>query len=101
MLLPIKSPFSESKKRKSKIIEHFSSLKSYRAPCPDLDSNNQVKQSYLKVVHAVRERDHKARVIVDGLVTENDINSMVKIPEIVLCCGQLTAVVLWVVPVWV
>lgn len=61
---------------------------------------NQAERLYLKIVHAVRERDHKARVVVNGLVTENDINSVVKIPEIVLGCGQFTAVVLWVVPVW-
>lgn len=53
---------------------------------------------YLKIVHAVWERDHKARVVVDGLVTENDINPMVEIPEIVLRRRQLTAVILWVVP---
>lgn len=57
------------------------------------------KRPYLKIVHAVRECDHKARVVVDGLVTENDIHPVVEIPEIVLSCWQLTAVVLWVVPV--
>lgn len=54
--------------------------------------------THLKIVHAVRERDHKAGVIVDGLVTENDVHTVVEIPEIVLSCRQLTAVVLWVVP---
>lgn len=34
----------------------------------------------------------------DGLVTENDIHSVVEVPEIVLGGRQLTAVVLWVVP---
>lgn len=63
-------------------------------------SMNQAEQPHLKIVHAVRERDHEAGVVVDGLVTENDINSVVQIPEIVLCRGQLAAVVLWVVPVW-
>lgn len=53
---------------------------------------------YLKIVHAVRERDHKSRVIVDGLVTENDVHSVVEIPEIVLGRRKLTAVVLWVIP---
>lgn len=54
---------------------------------------------YLKIVHAVRERDHEAGVIVDGLVTENDVHAVVEIPEIVLGRRQLAAVVLWVVPV--
>lgn len=53
---------------------------------------------YLKIVHAVRQRDHEARVVVDGFVTENDVHTVVEIPEIVLGCRQLTAVVLWVVP---
>lgn len=57
-----------------------------------------MKGTHLKIVHAVRECDHKAGVIVDGLVTENDVHTVVEIPEIVLCCRQLTAVVLWVVP---
>lgn len=34
----------------------------------------------------------------DGLVTENDIHAVVEIPEIVLGCRQLTAVILWVIP---
>ena len=54
---------------------------------------------YLKIVHAVRQCDHEARVVVDGLVTENDVHPMVQIPEIVLGCRQLAAVVLGVVPV--
>lgn len=54
--------------------------------------------SYLKVVHAVRQRHHKPGVIVDGLVAENDIYAVVEIPEIVLGCRQLTAVILWVIP---
>lgn len=53
---------------------------------------------HLEIVHAVRKRDHKARVIVDGLVTENDIHTVVEIPEIVLGCRQLAAVILWVIP---
>lgn len=53
---------------------------------------------HLEIVHAVRKRDHKARVVVDGLVTENDINTVVEIPEIVLGCRQLAAVILWVIP---
>lgn len=56
------------------------------------------KGPYLKIIHAVGERDHKARVVVDGLVTENDIHAVVEIPEIVLSCRQLAAVVFWVVP---
>lgn len=54
---------------------------------------------HLKIVHAVRKRDHKARVVVDGLVTENDVHTVVQVPEIVLGRRQLAAVVLWVVPV--
>lgn len=53
---------------------------------------------YLKIVHAVRERDDEAGVVVDGLVTENDVHSVVEVPEIVLGRRQLAAVVLWVVP---
>lgn len=34
----------------------------------------------------------------DGLVTENDIHAVVEIPEVVLGCRQLTAVILWVIP---
>lgn len=54
--------------------------------------------AHLKIVHAVGKRDHKAGVVVDGLVTENDVHTVVEIPEIVLGRGQLAAVVLWVVP---
>lgn len=54
--------------------------------------------SYLKVVHAVRQRHHEPGVVVDGLVAENDIYAVVEIPEIVLGCRQLTAVILWVIP---
>lgn len=54
---------------------------------------------YLKIVHAVGERDHEARVVVDGLVTKNDVNPVVEIPEVVFCCRQLAIVILWVVSV--
>lgn len=54
--------------------------------------------AHLKIVHAVGKRDHKARVVVDGLVAEDDVHAVVEIPEIVLGRGQLAAVVLWVVP---
>lgn len=54
--------------------------------------------AHLKIVHAVGKRDHKARVVVDGLITEDDVHAVVEIPEIVLGRGQLAAVVLWVVP---
>lgn len=61
---------------------------------PNLSANSP----HLKIVHAVGKRDHKAGVVVDGLVTENDVHAVVEIPEIVLGRGQLAAVVLWVVP---
>lgn len=54
--------------------------------------------THLKIVHAVRKRDHKTRVVVDGLVTENDVHTVVQVPEVVLGRRQLTAVILWVVP---
>lgn len=53
---------------------------------------------YLEVVHAVGERDHEAGVVVDGLVTEDHVHAVVQVTEVVLGCGQLTAVVLRVVP---
>lgn len=55
--------------------------------------------SYLKVVHAVGECDHKAGVVVYGLIAEDDVHPVVEIPEIILGRRQLTAVILWVVPV--
>lgn len=54
--------------------------------------------AYLKIVHAVGERDHEARVVVDGLVTEDDVHAVVEVPEVVLGRRQLAVVVLWVVP---
>lgn len=66
--------------------------------CSIQNSLWRLNGSYLKVVHAVGQRHHEPGVIVDGLVTENDIHAVVEIPEIVLGCRQLTAVVLWVIP---
>ncbi len=40
---------------------------------------------------------YEAGVVVDGLVTENDVHTVEEIPEIVLGHRHLTAVVLWVV----
>lgn len=62
------------------------------------NANLSTNSPHLKIVHAVGKRDHKAGVVVDGLVTENDVHTVVEIPEIVLGRGQLAAVVLWVVP---
>ena len=39
--------------------------------------NSKACATDLKVVHAVGQCDHEARVIVDGLVTEDDVHSMV------------------------
>lgn len=55
--------------------------------------------SHLKVVHSVGQRNDEARVVVDGFVTEDNVHAVIQVSKVVLCRGQLTGVIFWVVPV--
>lgn len=56
------------------------------------------EKPYLEVVHPVWKRHNEAWIVVNGFVTEDDIDAMVQVSEVIFRSQQITCIILGVIP---
>ncbi len=63
-----------------------------------LPHSDLLLKTNLEVVHSVWQCHNKAWVIVNGLVTEDDIYTVVQVSEVVFCSRELTGFIFRIIP---